>query len=62
MHGRGACMAGKTAIAVGGMHATGMHSCLHVILVIILVIISGINNRRKSFSDERFQTLLYKLS
>ena len=32
MHGRGhawcgACMTGKTAIAAGGTHATGMHSC-----------------------------------
>ena len=23
----GACMAGETASAVGGMHPTGMHSC-----------------------------------
>ena len=23
----GACMAGKTAIAAGGTHPTGMHSC-----------------------------------
>ena len=27
LHARGACVAGKTAIAVGGMHPTGMHSC-----------------------------------
>ena len=25
--GGGACMAGEMAIAVGGMHPTGMHSC-----------------------------------
>ena len=24
----GACMAGETAIAAGGTHPTGMHSCL----------------------------------
>ena len=28
MCGKGACMAGKTAIAAGGTHPTGMHSCL----------------------------------
>ena len=28
MHGRGACVAGKTAIEAGGTHPTGMHSCL----------------------------------
>ena len=28
MGGRGACVAGKTAIAAGGTHPTGMHSCL----------------------------------
>ena len=27
MCGKGACMAGKTAIAAGGTHPTGMHSC-----------------------------------
>ena len=27
VRGRGMCMAGKTAIVVGGMHPTGMHSC-----------------------------------
>ena len=27
VHGRGACVAGKTAIAAGGMHPTGMNSC-----------------------------------
>ena len=26
--GRGACVVGEMAIAVGGMHPTGMHSCL----------------------------------
>ena len=25
--GRGACVVGEMAIAVGGMHPTGMHSC-----------------------------------
>ena len=30
VHGKGgACVAGETAIAVGGTHPTGMHSCLH---------------------------------
>ena len=29
--GRGACVAGEMAIAVGGMHPTGMHSCQIVI-------------------------------
>ena len=28
MVGGGACMAGKTAIASGGTHPTGMHSCI----------------------------------
>ena len=30
MHGReeGACVAGKMAIAAGGTHPTGMHSCI----------------------------------
>ena len=28
---RGACMAGKTAIAAGGTHPTGMHSCFHAV-------------------------------
>ena len=28
MHGRGACVAGETAIAAAGRHPTGMHSCL----------------------------------
>ena len=37
MHGRehawkGACMAGGTAIAAGGTHPTGMHSCYYFIL------------------------------
>ena len=27
VHGRGACVAGKTATAADGMHPTGMHSC-----------------------------------
>ena len=27
MHGRGVCVAGKTAIAVGGTHPTRVHSC-----------------------------------
>ena len=27
MRGRGACVAGETATAAGGMHPTGMHSC-----------------------------------
>ena len=27
MHGRGACVAGEMATAVGSMHPTGMHSC-----------------------------------
>ena len=27
VHGRGACVTGKTAIAVGSTHPTGMHSC-----------------------------------
>ena len=37
MHGRGrghawqgACVAGKTAIAAGGTHPTGMHSCFEI--------------------------------
>ena len=25
---QGVCMAAKTTIAVGGMHPTGMHSCI----------------------------------
>ena len=28
MRGRGACVAGETATAVGGTHPTGMHPCL----------------------------------
>ena len=28
----GACMAGEMATAAGGMHPTGMHSCLHFFL------------------------------
>ena len=34
MHGRGACVAGKMAIAAGGTHPTGMHSCIlgHLLL------------------------------
>ena len=27
-HGRGTCMAGEMATAVGGTHPAGMHSCL----------------------------------
>ena len=27
VHGRGACVAGETAIAVGSMRPTGMHFC-----------------------------------
>ena len=30
MHGRGACVAGETAIAAGGKHPTGMHYCFNL--------------------------------
>ena len=30
VHGRGMCMAGKMAIAVGSTHPTGMHSCVYI--------------------------------
>ena len=29
--GRGTCVVGEMAIAVGGMHPTGMHSCAYVL-------------------------------
>ena len=31
MHGKGACMVGKAAIAVGGTYPTGMHSCFYAV-------------------------------
>ena len=30
MQGMGVCVAGKTAIAVGVAHPTGMHSCFRI--------------------------------
>ena len=33
MCGRGACMSGETATAADGMHPTGMHSCLGMLLL-----------------------------
>ena len=43
MHGRGcvvggACVAGKMAIAAGGMHPTGMHSCYRICVGLSLVV------------------------
>ena len=34
---QGACVVGKTAIAVVGTHPTGMHSCLFFTFVVFLV-------------------------
>ena len=36
MHGRGACVAGETATAAGGMDCTGIHSCSKCISITIL--------------------------
>ena len=35
VHGTGVCVAGKIAIAAGGTHPTGMHSCLCVISLVV---------------------------
>ena len=37
VHGRGACVAGKTAIAARSTHHTGMHSCFVIESLIIVV-------------------------
>ena len=34
----GACVAGKMAIAAGGMHPTGMHSCYRICVGLSLVV------------------------
>ena len=46
MRGEGACVAGETAIAAGGTHPTGMHSCFQNIKIYIVPFQSSCKSRR----------------